>query len=125
MREMGHAAPEGAVQGECREPLEGSRVIVNKPDRERRAEKSGASAERGTRHEARAEKKAGRPTSRWRIRVLRIDPGKYPAFAGDKDHPFAPLAPEARIEEIDSFFARLRARKNPRNPVIGGLRAAA
>jgi hypothetical protein len=67
----------------------------------------------------------GRPHKRWKIRVVRIDAGKFPQFARDKDHPFAKMAVEARIEEMDSFFARLRTRTKALKPKCGGLSAAA
>lgn len=76
----------------------------------RRAEPSGASF-RESKHEVVPSKHpGGRPHKRWRIGVVRIDPGKYPQFAADKDHPFARLSAEERLKEFDSFFARLMAR---------------
>lgn len=96
-----------ALYGELSAPVP---VIID--GRHRRAEKSGASAERGPRHEARAEKKAGRPPSRWRIRVVRIDAARHPELARERPHPFAAMAPQARMAEIDSFCARLWARTN-------------
>ena len=99
---------------------------VEEGGRHRRAEKSGASPEKGARHEEHLPKNpGGRPHKRWKIRVVRIDAGKYPPFARDKDHPFARMAVEARIEEMDSFFARLRARTKAVQPKSGGLSAAA
>lgn len=85
-------------------------VIIS--GRQRRAGKSGASPERGPRHEARAEKKAGRPASRWRIRVVRIEAAGHPESAREGVNPFAAMAPQARVAEIDSFCARLWARTN-------------
>ncbi len=76
----------------------------------RRAEESGASFERGARHEARPAKKPGRPKPRRQVRVIRIDSQKYPQFRDDREHPFASMAAEARIREIDAFCARLWAR---------------
>ena len=66
----------------------------------------------GTRSHERRGRKSGRPKNRWKIRVVRIDPRKYPQFIRDSGHPFALMAAEARIDEIDSFCARLRARRN-------------
>jgi len=92
----------------------------------RRAEKSGASSEKGARHEAPSHKPAGgRPHKRWKIQVVRIDAAKYPQYAQDKDHPFARMAVEARLEEIDTFLARLRARRRTPKPASGGMSAAA
>ena len=54
--------------------------------------------------------KVGRPCKRWRIHVVRIDAAKYPQFQSDRDHPFARMAIQARVDETDSFCARLRAR---------------
>jgi hypothetical protein len=54
---------------------------------------------------------------------VRIDAAKYPQYAQDKDHPFAKMAVEARLEEIDSFLARLRARRQ--KPASGGWSVAA
>jgi len=65
----------------------------------------------------------GRPHKRWKIRVVRIDAAKYPQYAQDKDHPFAKMAVEARLEEIDVFLARLRARRQ--KPASGGWSVAA
>ena len=70
-------------------------------------------------------KKSGRPRNRWKIRVVRIDARKYPRFASDSAHPFISMAAEARIEEIDSFCARLRARAKKRKKPDSGLSAAA
>lgn len=56
--------------------------------------------------------------------VCRIDPGQYPQFAGDRDHTFASMSAEARIEEIDSFLARLWARAKRSGLRMGGLSAA-
>jgi hypothetical protein len=76
-----------------------------------RADPAGAFSEKGPDHDAHpAAKKRGRPKNQWRIRVIRIDAEKYPGFQRDRDHPFASMAAEARIEEIDSFCARLWAR---------------
>jgi hypothetical protein len=96
-----------ALSGELSAPVP---VIVER--RQRRAGKSGASVERGPRHEARAEKRAGRPPSRWRIRVVRIEAARPPEFTRERPHPFAAMAPPARVAEIDSFCARLWARTN-------------
>lgn len=67
----------------------------------------------------------GRPRNRWRIRVVCIHAMKHPEFLRDRDHPFASISDEDRIEEIDSYCARLwaRALKSRRRP--GGLSAAA
>lgn len=81
----------------------------------RRAENSGASP-----GETGPVKRPGRPHRRWRIRVVRIEAEKYPQFAHDKDHPFAKMAVDARLEEMDSFLARLRARRKPPKPDSGG-----
>lgn len=93
---------------------------VQESGRHRRAEPSAASSSE-QRHEER--RPGGRPHKRWKIRVVRIDATKYPQYAQDNDHPFAKMAVEARLEEIDAFFARLRARKQ--KPVSGGWSAAA
>jgi len=76
----------------------------------RRADKSGASSERGTPHEARPAKKSGRPPARWRIRVVRVDAAKHPEFLREGSNPFATMAVQARVAEIDAFCARLWAR---------------
>lgn len=81
-----------------------------------------------TRFEPVPARKRGRPKNRWRIRVVRIGAQKYPQFQGDRDHPFASMAAEARIEEIDSFCARLRSRTLKRkleSPAVGHIRSAA
>ena len=92
----------------------------------RRADRAGVPSEKGECHEDQLPKsRGGRLHKRWRIRVVRIDVQKYPDFAGDKDHPFAGMAADARVEEMDSFFARLRARRKSLNSEGGGLSAAA
>jgi len=92
----------------------------------RRAEQSAASPPQEQRHEGRPAKRlGGRPHKRWKIRVIRIDASKYPQYAQDKDHPFARMAVEARLEEMDSFLARLRARRATPRPASGGWSAAA
>ena len=91
---------------------------VQENGRHRRAEPSAASPEEHRHEERPAKSLGGRPHKRWKIRVVRIDAAKYPQFAQDKDHPFAKMAVEARLEEIDSFLARLRARKQ--KPASGG-----
>ncbi len=91
----------------------------------RRDPPSAASPVEEQRHEEKPRKKNGRPHNRWRIRVVRIDAARYPQFAGDKDHPFAKLTVDARLEEIDSFFARLTARKKTPRPPSGDSSAAA
>lgn len=92
----------------------------------RRVDEADASTQKGDRREGQtAKSQGGRPHKRWRIRVVRIDAEKYPEFARDKDHPFAGMAPEARVEEIDVFFARLRARRKNLKPASDGLSAAA
>ncbi|MGH9317079.1 MAG: hypothetical protein ACRD1P_08235 [Thermoanaerobaculia bacterium] len=94
--------------------------------RHRRAEPSAASPPKDERRERRpAKHPGGRPHKRWKIQVIRIDAAKYPQYAQDKDHPFARMAVEARLEEIDSFLARLRARKHPPKPASGGWSVAA
>ncbi len=96
---------------------------VEESGRHPRAESSAASSQ-GERHEERPAKPfGGRPHKRWKIRVVRIDAAKYPQYAQDKDHPFAQMAVEARLEEIDAFLARLRARKQ--RPASGGWSVAA
>ena len=47
---------------------------------------------------------------RWRLRVVAIDPAKYPAFMNDPDHPFSGMDPERRLEELVSFCGALWAR---------------
>jgi len=76
----------------------------------RRVDKSGASSERGAPHEARPAKKSGRPPARWRIRVVRVDAAKHPEFPRLSTNPFATMAVQARVAEIDAFCARLWAR---------------
>ena len=44
------------------------------------------------------------------VKVVAIDPNKYPKFANDPNHPFAGMDAEARVKEIDDFCARLWAR---------------
>ncbi len=105
---------------DSREPCGASGVHENV---HRRAVPSGASPEE-KRHEAPSPKHSGgRPQKRWKIRVVRIDAAKYPQYAQDKDHPFAKMAVDARLEEIDSFLARLRARRQ--KPASGGWSVAA
>jgi len=83
---------------------------VQESGRHRRAEPSAASPSEEQRHEERpAKRPGGRPHKRWKIRVVRIDATKYPQYA--QDHPFARMAVEARLEEIDTFLARLRVRR--------------
>lgn len=96
---------------------------VQESGRHRRAEPSAASSQEQRHEERPANRPCGRPHKRWRIRVVRIDAAKYPQFAQDKDHPFARMAVEARLEEIDVFLARLRARKQ--KPASGGWSVAA
>ena len=97
---------------------------VQESGRHRRAEPSAASPPEEQRHEERpAKRPGGRPHKRWKIRVVRIDASKYPQYAQDKDHPFAKMVVEARLEEIDVFLARLRARKQ--RPASGGWSVAA
>jgi hypothetical protein len=55
-------------------------------------------------------KQPGRPRQHWRIRVVRIDAQKHPEFAGQGTNPFAQMAVQARVREIDAFCARLWAR---------------
>ena len=108
---------------ESGEPFGPKEVEVG--SRHRRAE-TAASPPQEQRHEGRPAKRlGGRPHKRWKIRVLRIDATKYPQYAQDKDHPFARMAVEARLEEIDSFFARLRVRRTTQKPTSGGWSAAA
>lgn len=52
----------------------------------------------------------GRPRRRWIIHVKSIEPGKYPELERNPENPFSYLDPEARMEEIISFCARLWAR---------------
>jgi hypothetical protein len=109
---------------ECGEPSGAEAVEVD--GRHRRAERSAASPPKEERREGSPAKPlGGRPHKRWKIRVLRIDASKYPQFAQDKDHPFARMAVGARLEEIDSFFARLRVRRTTPKPASGGWSAAA
>jgi len=92
----------------------------------RRAPETGATPKRGARHEAHSAKKPGRPRKKWRLHIVRIDAQKYPDFQVDRDHPFASMAAEARIQEIDSFCARLWARtKKPEPQATGQIRPAA
>jgi len=51
-----------------------------------------------------------RRKKRWRLRVVAIDPAKYPAFMNDPDHPFSGMDPERRIEELVTFCGALWAR---------------
>jgi len=52
----------------------------------------------------------GRPRRRWVIHVKGIEPGKYPDLDRNPENPFSYLDPDARMEEIISFCARLWAR---------------
>ena len=70
-------------------------------------------------------KPRGRPRNRWRIRVVWIDAMKYPEFLRDRDHPFSSMSVEDRIEEIDSYCARLWARAMKSRRHTGGYSAAA
>lgn len=94
---------------EFREPQRQESVQGDSPSQERRAPRSGASTEKGSRHE-KPRKKRGRPVQRWRLRVVRIDAAKYPQFQKDRDHPFIAMSVPDRNREIDSFLARLRVR---------------
>ena len=91
-------------------PEPSAAVAVTEGGHHRRAEKSGASSERGTSHETGPTKKRGRPRPRWRIRVVRVDAARHPEFESQRTNPFAAMAAEARIAEIDAFCARLWAR---------------
>jgi hypothetical protein len=44
------------------------------------------------------------------VHIVPIPPETYPEFRSDREHPFAALAPAARVEEIDAFCGRLWAR---------------
>jgi hypothetical protein len=44
------------------------------------------------------------------VTVRAIPPDKYPQFQKNAENPFSTMDPEKRIEEIDSFCARLWAR---------------
>ncbi len=55
-------------------------------------------------------KKPGRPRQRWRIRVVRVDAAKHPESPRLNTNPFATMAVQARVAEIDAFCARLWAR---------------
>lgn len=83
-------------------------------------------AKKDTCLDVRPTSRPGRPKARWQVRVVRIDPQKYPDFLRDPEHPFALMAAEARIREIDSFCARLwaRTKKEMASPV-GEFRQAA
>lgn len=106
------------------EPSKGRRVKEG-GEREH-AEGKPVTLDPGTRSgNAPAKHPGGRRHKRWRIRVVRIDSRKYPKFACDRNHPFARMAAEARIEEIDTFLARLRASRRSPKPEPGGLSAAA
>ncbi len=52
---------------------------------------SGGTADAGAVHRA----------SSWRIRVIAIEPEKYPQFRHDRDHPCIAMAAAARIAELD------------------------
>ncbi len=108
----------------CGEPSGAEAVEVD--GRHRRAEPSAASPLKDERRERPpAKHPGGRPHKRWKIRVIRIDTTKYPQYAQDKDHPFARMEVEARLDEIDTFFARLRVRRRTPKPASGGWSAAA
>ncbi len=79
-----------------------------------------ASRERGPDEKPSPARERGRPRPQTRIHVVRIDAQKYPHFLGDREHPFASMAVEARIEELDSFCARLWARSKKRVPLATG-----
>jgi len=109
---------------ECGKPSGAEAVEGN--GRHRRAERSAASPPKDDRHAGPPSKNlGGRPHKRWKIRIVRIDAAKYPQFAQDKDHPVARMSVAARLEEIDTFFARLRVRKKSAKPTSGGWSAAA
>jgi len=109
---------------ECGEPSGAEAVEVG--GLHRRAGPPAASPPKEERREGSPAKPlGGRPHKRWKIRVIRIDAAKYPQYAQDKDHPFARMAVEARLEEIDTFFARLRAKKKSQKPASGGWSVAA
>ncbi len=109
---------------ECGEPSGAEAVEAG--GRHRRADPSAASPPKDERRERpHAKHPGGRPHKRWKIRVIRIDAAKYPQYAQDKDHPFARMAVEARLEEIDTFFAQLRVRRRTPRPASGGWSVAA
>jgi hypothetical protein len=113
-----------ASEAQSSEPS--SAIGVEEITQLRRAPGLGASRERGAHDEAHPAKKPGRPEKKWRLQVVRIDTQKYPDFTGDRDHPFASMAAEARTQEIISFCARLWARtKKPEPQATGQLRPAA
>src|SRR2546425_8348497 len=58
--------------------------------------------------------KRGRPRPRWRIRVVPVDAHKHVELMRGREHPFAAMAAEARVAEIDAFCARLWARTKRR-----------
>jgi len=47
---------------------------------------------------------------RWKLRVVAIDPFRYPSYKDDPRHPFSGMEPERRLEEIVSFCGSLWAR---------------
>ena len=81
---------------------------VQEDVRHRRAA-AGASAS-GSDHEV--GKTGSRPKKgcRWRFLVCRIDPGKYPGYANDRDHVFVRMEPIERLAEIGAFCGLLWAR---------------
>jgi hypothetical protein len=111
---------------EAHSPEPSVAIGVEENSQLRRAPGSGASPKRGAHYEAYSAKKPGRPKKKWRLHIVRIDARKYPGFQGDRDHPFASMAAEARTQEIDSFCARLWARtKKPEPQATGQIRPAA
>lgn len=97
-------------EADSHEPSRPDAVRVDGSGKDRRPGPPGASPEEEARHEEPPRKKRGRPANRWRIRVIRIDAAKYVLFQRDREHPFLALPAQSRIEEIDSFVARLWAR---------------
>ncbi len=84
-------------------------------------------AKKDTCLDVRPARQRGRLKARWQVRVVHIDSQKYPVFLRDPEHPFALMAAEARIREIDSFCARLwaRTKKEMASPVGEFHQAAA
>jgi hypothetical protein len=72
-------------------------------------------------------RKRGNPGRRaMTISVAPVPSDRYPAFQRDRDHPFASIAADARLAEIDGFCGRLCAemQRRPTEAARIGRRAA-
>jgi len=110
---------------DSREPSFGKVVEWNVRDRRAQETSSASTSKRPPREKLIVRRRTPRRRL-WRIRVVRIDAQRNSNFRAGDDHPFAAMAALARIEEIDSFCARLWARTmRSRVNTRGSARSAA